>query len=82
MSDRLIYAGEIKIDIGNFVSVKSQKYGKRDIMTVFFHGLSANRTIFVRKVETGTIRSIRNEFAVFALRATPMRRKRIHFRDV
>ena len=82
MRDRLIYAGKIKIDIGNLVSVKTEKYGKRNIMTVFFQRLAANRTIFVRKVEPGTIRSIRNEFAVFALRAAPMRRKWIDFRDV
>ena len=81
VGDRLIIAGEVQVDIGNFVAVKAHKYGKRNIVAVFYHFRAAVRTVFIRHVETAAVSAVFDKFAVLAVRTAPMRRQRIYFRN-
>ena len=73
MSAALIFTGKVQIYIRRFITVKSQKCFKRNIMSVPLHIRSAFRTVLLRQIKTGTDTSIRNKFTVLTFRTHIMR---------
>ena len=82
MGPRLVFTGEVQIDIRNFIPVESQKDGKRDIVAILDHHGPAFRASLVSKVKTGADTAIGKPLRMVAMRTAIMRRKGIHFRNV
>ncbi len=78
---RLIFAGEVQVDIGHLVALEAEEYLERDVETVAPHFGSANRTLFGRQIQTRGVARGNIEFIMLALRADVVRRKRIDLRN-
>ena len=74
----LVLTGEIQIDIRRFVAVETQKGFKRNGVAVAVVFGAANGALLRRKVKARAVAAVRNEFAVFAVRADIMRRQRVY----
>ena len=78
MRDRLVFSGEIQVDIRGLISLEAEEGFKGYLVAVAVQGRSAVRTVLRRKVNTasGAVADI-GEFAVLAFRAAIVRRERI-----
>ncbi|HNY14089.1 MAG TPA: hypothetical protein PKI12_01025, partial [Bacteroidales bacterium] len=72
MCARLVFAGEIQIDIGNLVSAKAQKSLERNVKAVLAELFSADWADFIGHVRSAAVALSALEIAVFALGAAVM----------
>ena len=77
----LIFAGKILVDIRRLIAVEAEEGFKRDIVTIAFHIGTAFRTIFRRQIEARSDSTVRDEFAMLAIRAGVVRYKWIDLGD-
>ena len=63
---RLILSGEVQINIGYLVPVKSKEGLKRNILPIFAEFVATLWTVLIRHIKTRTIGAVRNELAVLA----------------
>ena len=80
MGPRLVFTGEVQIDIRNFIPVESQKDGKRDIVAILDHHGPAFRASLVSKVKTGADTAIGKPLRMVAMRTAIILRKLFHNR--
>ena len=78
---RLIRTREIQVDVRHFVAIETEENGERDVVAVLDERRAADRADLVRQVVAAAIGTVRDELAVLAVRAAPMRRQRIDLRD-
>ena len=81
MCDRLICPGKIQVDIRNFITIKPEENGERDIVAILEQWRAADRTNLIRQVISTAVRTVGDELAILAVRATPVRRQRIDLCD-
>lgn len=81
VGNRLIGTREVQVDIRDFVAVEAEEDGKRDVVAVFDERFAADWADLVGKVVAAAVGAIRDEFAVLAFRAAPVRRQRIDLGD-
>ena len=81
MSPELVLIGEVKVNIRRFIAVESEEGLKRDIVSVTVHIRTAVRTVLRRQVKARAVFAVQQKFAVFALGAHIMWRKRIYLGD-
>ena len=79
---RLIFAREVKVDIGGlFISRETEEGLKRDIKAVLPHERAALGAVFRRHVRSAAVRSVGYEFRVSALGADIVRRQGVDLGD-
>ena len=78
---RLIYAGEVQVDVGYLVALEAQKDLEGDVEAVLVHAGAADRAVLQRHVEAGGILLGDVEFVVLALRADVVGRQRVDLGD-
>ena len=66
MGARLILSGEVQVNIGYLVPIKSKEGLKRNILTVLAQLVTALWTVLIRHIKTRTIGAVRDELAVLA----------------
>ena len=77
----LIIAGEVKVNIRRFVSLKAKEYLKRYSIAKLFQLCAANRAVLIRHIHAaGIFIKVNVKFAVPAIWANIVRLQRIHFR--
>ena len=79
MSSRLIFTGEVKVDIRLLVAVESEERLERNILTVRYQLFAAFGTVLRRQVITGTVLTRIIKFGIVTLGASVMRRQRVNF---
>ena len=75
----LIFAGEVKVDIGCLVTVEPKEGFKRYFVAVSYHFRAAMRTFFRRHIKARAILALCVKFGVATLGTPVMRRQRIYF---
>ena len=75
----LIFAGEVKVDIGSLVTVEPKEGFKRYFVAVSYHFRAAMRTFFRRHIKARAVLALCVKFGVATLGAPVMRRQRIYF---
>ena len=79
---RLIFAGEVKVDIGRFLISRETEEGlERDIKTVLPHKRSALGAVFRRHVRAAAVGAVGYELGMLAFGADIVRRKRVDLGD-
>ena len=81
MHDGQIRVGEVQVDIRCFFAIIAEKHGKWNVVSVLDEQRTTDWANIVWQIVTTAIRTIRDEIAVPATRAAPMRRQRIDLRD-
>ena len=81
MGARLVFPGEVQIDIGYLVPIETKEGFERNILPVFAELMATVWTILVRHIKTRSIRTICDEFTVLALITDIVRRKWIDLSD-
>ena len=80
--DRLIFAGEVQVDIRRFIALEAKEYLKGDLIAELFVFCAAHRAVRIRHVHTaGIFCAVHIKIAVLAVRANVMRLQRVHLRD-
>ena len=74
---RLIFAGEVQIDIRHLAAAEAQEGFKRDIKAVLYVLCAAHRALLIRHICSAAVAAIQNKLTVFAVRAAVMGRQRI-----
>ena len=82
MGFRMVFAGEIEVDIRNLVAVEAQENSERDVVAILVERRAAMGADLVRQVETAAHFAVRKEFAPLALGADIMRRQGVDFGNV
>ena len=77
----VIAGGEVQVDIRDFITVKAEEYGKRNIVAVFIEGRAALRAFLVGKVESAAYGAVGKELCPVALGAYIVRRQGVDFRN-
>ena len=77
----LHFSGEIQVNIRRFVAIKPKKCLKWYVMPISGQLFTADRTLFVWKIEPGTDRTIGYKFRIFTFLTIIMRRKRVDLRN-
>ena len=78
---RLVFAGEVKVDIRLFVPVETQEGRKRNGEAVSLHVGAADRALLRRHIDTAVVEVFVAPLHVLALRAKIVRFKRIYLGD-
>ena len=78
---RLVFPGEVQIDIGYLVPIETKEGFKRNILPIFAELVATVWTILVRHIKTRSIRTVCDELTVLALATNIVRRKRINLGD-
>ena len=81
MHSALNLAREVKVYIRRLIAVEAEKCLERYIMSVALELSAALRTYLVGHIKARAVAAVGDEFAVLALRAVVMRRKRIYLRN-
>ncbi|MNN67719.1 hypothetical protein D3C81_1833700 [compost metagenome] len=66
MGHRLIFAGEVKVNIRYFIAFKAQERLKRDVLAFALQLAAAFRAALVGKVKAAGHAAVQEPFAVFA----------------
>ncbi len=82
MGLRVVFAGEVQIDIGNFIAVEAQKNREGDVVAVLVQICAAVGAFLIGQVEAAADFALRKKLAPLAVRANVMRRQGIDFRNV
>ena len=83
MGIRLVFAGEVQVDIRHFVTAKSQEGLKGDVEAVLLKLASALRTYRIRQIRATlkALRHIKGSILAFRVRAPVMGREGVNLRD-
>ena len=82
MGLRMVFAGEIQVDIRYLVAVEAQENREGDVVTVLMQRCAALRAFLIGQVEAAADFTLRKELAPLAVRADVMRRQGIDLRNV
>ena len=82
MGFRMVFAGEIEVDIRDLVAVEAQEDCERDVVAVLVERRATLRADLVGQVETAADFAVRKELAPLALGADIMRRQGVDFGNV
>lgn len=74
----LVFTREVQIDIRRLIAVEAEEGFKRNLVAVPAERLPAHRAVFIRQIEAGTDRPIREKFVILALFADVMRFQRVN----
>ncbi|KXT69721.1 hypothetical protein SGODD07_01734 [Streptococcus gordonii] len=78
MGARLILSGEVQVNIGYLVPVKSKEGLKRNILPIFAKFVATLWTVLIRHIKARTIGAVRYELAVLAFATDIVGRQRIN----
>ena len=67
MSPRLVFSGEVQVDIRFLVAFEAEEDFEGDVMAFFDEFFATLRAFFIRKVDAHTDAAILDKFAVLAL---------------
>ena len=81
MYHALHVAGEVKVDIGRFLTIEAKEGFKGNVVAVLIHPLAADGTTLIVKVEARAYGAIGNELAMLTFGASVMGRQGVNLGD-